>query len=101
MESPELLIILLNIVVATAAYSYIYPRFCGSDINKIAINDILASGVSLLVAGAVYWGSGVEFDLIFTTVNWFGFTLITYFILETPLMLWYFKKHKVLEKFNA
>lgn len=101
MESSELLVVLLNVAVVAVAYFYVYPRFCGSDANRIAINDILASSVSLLVAGSMFWGSGVEFDLIFTTANWFWFTLITYFTLETPLMLWYFKKHKVLEKFNA
>lgn len=101
MESSELLIMSLNVAVVVSAYFYVYPRYCGSDVNKIALNDILASAVSLLVAGSVFWGSGVEFNLLVTSVNWFWFTLITYFTLETPLMLWYFKKHKILEKFNA
>jgi hypothetical protein len=101
MEDPELFIVLLNVVVIAIAYFYVYPRYCGSDGNKIAINDIFASGIPLLIAGLIYWGSGVEFNIIFTTVNWFWFTLITYFVLEIPLMLWYFKKHNVWESFNT
>jgi hypothetical protein len=100
MENPELFIVLLNIAVITIAYFYVYPRFCGSNGNKIAVNDFIATGIPLLIVGLIYWGAKVEFNLIFTTVNWFWFTLATYFILEIPLMLWYFKKHYVWEIFN-
>ena len=67
MGSSELLIVSLNAAIVVIAYFYVYPKFCGADVNKIAINDVLASSVSLMVAGSLFWGSGVEFNLILTT----------------------------------
>jgi hypothetical protein len=100
MERQELLIIIVNVVVICIAYFFVYPRFCGSDGNKIASNDLIATAIPLLIAGYNYWGTGVEFSLIVTTVNWFWFTLSSYFIIEIPLMLWYFKKNDVWKSFN-
>lgn len=100
MNNPELFVVVLNVSIITIAYFLVYPKFCGSDGNKIAVNDIFASSISLLIVGSMYWGSGIEFNLIFTDVNWFWFTLITYMIIEIPLMLWYFKKHDVWSTFD-
>ena len=41
MANQELFVLLLNAVVTGFAYFYIYPKFCGSDGNKIAIYDFL------------------------------------------------------------
>ncbi|MFT6737408.1 MAG: hypothetical protein ACJA0G_001547, partial [Kangiellaceae bacterium] len=45
--------------------------------------------------GFNYWGSGYEFDLLIFDVNWFWFTIVTYFLIEIPIMVWYFKNQKV------
>jgi hypothetical protein len=100
MESPELFVVALNIIIIASAYFWLYPKFCGSDGNKIIFNDILASGTSVFIAGLFYWDSGIEFNLLFTTVNWFGFALMTYLIIETPLALWYFKRYDVWSSFS-
>lgn len=100
MENPELFILLLNGFIIAIAYFYVYPRFCGSDGTKIAVNDLFASGIPLLIAGLLFWDSRVEFSLIITTTNWFWFTFLTYMIMEIPLMQWYFKKHNVWESFK-
>lgn len=97
MANPELFVLLLNAVVTGFAYFYIYPKFCGSDGNKIAIYDLFVGSIPLLITGIIFWGSDVTFDLIIFTTNWFWFTLATYIAFETPLMLWYFKKHGVWE----
>jgi len=97
MPNPELSILTLNVVVIAIAYSLIYPKFCGADLGKIAKNDLVATGLVLLIAGSVYWGTGEEFSLIFFSVNWFWFAFITYALIEIPIMVWYFKKHNVFD----
>ena len=95
MDSPELAIILLNLIIVLVAYLSIYPKLAGNSFNKISFYDIFASGFALLVVGLNYWGSGHEFNLLISTTNWFWFTLIIYGVIEIPIMVWYFKKQKV------
>ena len=95
MSNPELIIIGLNVVIMFIAYFFVYPKFCGANGIKIAINDLIASVVVLVIAGSMFWSTGQQFSLVLFSVNWFWFTLITYFILEIPLMLWYDKKYDV------
>ncbi|OFE12159.1 hypothetical protein PHACT_02605 [Pseudohongiella acticola] len=100
MNSPEILVISINFVVALLAYLVIYPLLCGANIWRIALNDLLASGTVLLIAGSLYSGSGHEFSLLFFSVNWFWFALLSYAAIETPFMLWYFKKYRVWDTFK-
>jgi hypothetical protein len=95
MGFPELQIIVLNLIIVLVAYLSIYPKLAGSNFNKISIYDVFTSGFSLLVVGLNYWGSGQEFNLLVTNTNWFWFTLITYLVIEIPVMIWYFKENKV------
>lgn len=95
MDSPELSIILLNLVIILVAYLSIYPKLSGNSLNKISFYDIFASGFALLVVGLNYWGSGYEFNLLISNTNWFWFTFVTYGTIEIPIMVWYFKKQKV------
>jgi hypothetical protein len=100
MESPELFVVALNFTLIATTYFWFYPKFCGSDVNKIIINDFLASATAVFIVGLLYWDSATEFNMFFTTANWFWFTLITYLIIETPLMLRYFKKYDVWSTFD-
>ena len=95
MLSPEITILGLNLAVMLMAYVVIYPTFCGSDGNKIAVNDLIASVVVLVAAGAIYFATGQRFTMLFFETNWFWFTLLSYALIEIPLMFWYFKKHDV------
>ena len=92
MKNFELMIIGLNLVVILVAYLSIYPKLAGRDINKVSFYDIFVSGFVMLLVGAKYWDSGVEFNLLFGTVNWVWFTLVTYLLIEIPVMIWYFTK---------
>lgn len=100
MDTPEITILILNVIAVFIAYFIVYPRLCGSNGVKIANNDLMASGLVLLVAGSMYWGAEIEFNLLFVSVNWFWFTLLTYAAIEIPIMLWYFKKNSVWESFE-
>ncbi len=95
MNSPELSVLLLNLIIILVAYLSIYPKVAGNSFNKISFYDLFTSSFALLVVGLNYWDSGQEFSLLISTTNWFWFTFITYALIEIPIMLWYFKKQKV------
>lgn len=93
MDSPEQFVIIVNAVILAAAYFFIYPRFAGADMNRLAINDLIANACALLVVGLFYAGSDQRFDLLVGEVGWFGFTLISFLIMELPLFVWYARRH--------
>lgn len=93
MTNPEMIIIGLNTVVVLIAYFIIYPKVAGSDGNKVAVNDLIASCICLAIAGSLFWETGQKFNMIFTNVNWFWFSLISYAAIEIPFMIWYYNKH--------
>lgn len=52
----------------------------------------MATMVALLLAGTLYLGTGVTFDLGPLSLNWFWFAALTYFAMELPVMFWYLHK---------
>jgi hypothetical protein len=88
----ELPIILLNVVIIILAYLVFYPKQAMTDINKIAYYDLFMSGLALFIVGLKYWGVDQAFSLFVIEVNWFWFTLITYTLIEIPVLLWNFRK---------
>ncbi|MFZ6799070.1 hypothetical protein [Undibacterium sp. Di24W] len=98
MPQAELTIVLLNTALILVAYLSVYPTLAGNDFNKIALYDIGTSSIALAIVGYHYWSSDYRFNLLIIEVNWFWFTLATYTAIEIPVMLWYFKKHKVVIK---
>jgi len=97
---PELLILTLNITVIMVGYLVVYPIVAGDNIKKITLNDTIASLTCISVAAFLFWGTGYEFYALVTTLNWFWFTLITYFFMEIPFGLWYVKKYRVFENMD-
>ncbi|MBM4239393.1 MAG: hypothetical protein FJ154_07645 [Gammaproteobacteria bacterium] len=98
MNSPEQFVLLVNAVILGCAYLIVYPRFAGSDHTRLAINDLIANGCALLVAGLSYSGTGQKFDLLFSEVEWFAFTLATFLLMETPLFLWYARRYRIFDR---
>lgn len=95
---PEIIILSLNFIIVCIGYLWVYPRVAGANLNKITLNDLIASITSLIVAGSLFWDSAYEFSLLFTSVNWFWFTLLTFLLIEIPFALWYLKRYKVIDK---
>ncbi|OIQ48025.1 MAG: hypothetical protein BM565_03400 [Gammaproteobacteria bacterium MedPE] len=95
MLSPEQTVLLLNVIVVFLGYFVIYPRVAGNNFTKITGHDLIATGIVLMTSASIYYGSGTEFNLLITQVNWFWFTLLTYAAIEIPVLLWYMKKHNV------
>jgi len=93
--SPEITVLLLNFTIILLSYIVIYPKTVAGDCNKLMLNDGIASTIALSIVGSVYWGSDVTFNAIIITLNWFWFALLSYAIIEIPLMLHYIKKHNI------
>ncbi len=91
----ELAIFSLNLAILLIAYYYFYPKFAKNNINKMALYDIAISILSILIVGGLFWGKGLEFNLIFFKANWFWFTFISFLVIELPLFAAYCKKYNI------
>ncbi|PKG85014.1 hypothetical protein CXF85_05230 [Colwellia sp. 75C3] len=89
--SAELSVLLLNAVIIVIAYTWVYPKLAGKDINKVAIFDCVTSGLALVIVANKYWGSGIELNFLLFELNWFWFTLLSYSVIEIPVAIWYFR----------
>ena len=98
--ASEGLVIFLNTVVVLVAYFYVYPKYAGADVIKLMQNDLYASLVVLTISGSLFWKSDYQFSILVTELNWFWFTLITFFLIETPFAVWYSRKHKLFERYR-
>lgn len=89
----ELAVILLNTLLLVLAYFWFYPKVAGANLRRVALWDLLITLLALIIVGSRFWGSDQVFELFGFSSNWFWFTLVTYLILETPLVFWYVKRH--------
>ena len=93
--NSELLIISLNSMILLIAYFWVYPKSCGSNLLLLSCLDFIFSCIALLAVASKYWGSEQQFNILVGQVNWFWFTLMTYVLIEIPLMLWYMNKNDI------
>ncbi len=91
--TPEVTILIANAILLAFTYLWVYPGITSKSINLIMAYDLVISAAALLVAGLLFWGSGISFNLILFQTNWAVFSIITLFIMEAPLFAWFAKKH--------
>lgn len=86
-------LIAISIVLGFMAVGYllIYPR--AKSVTGLRLMDATLGLLTLGAVGALYFTSGIEFNLFFFKTDWFIFTLILIVILETPLWYFYMKSH--------
>ncbi len=87
----ESLVVFVILATLAAAYFWIYPRFAGNDVRKMAWLDFALGFIPMGVSAILYWQSDPVFRLVFFDTNWFFFTLIALTLLELPLFFWYLK----------
>ena len=63
--SPETLLLGLNGTILCLAYVLIYPHMVADDINRLIQSDLLATATSVIVAGILFSGTNLPFDLLF------------------------------------
>ena len=95
MAEPEAFALAVNLTVIVLGYFVVYPRFAGTDVRKLVANDLAASVVALAVVGYAFAGSGTTFTFVAAEIGWLPFTLITFFLLETPFLYWYCRRHGI------
>ena len=87
----ELSIVVLNLIALATAYLYIYPKYGGNDVKRMAWLDTAVGGVALLVLAPFNWGSPSDYTLIDFDTSWWIFAILTYTLLEIPLVYFYVK----------
>ncbi|QFR49638.1 hypothetical protein FJR48_07800 [Sulfurimonas lithotrophica] len=100
MHNPELIIILLNISILSFSYFWFFPRIAGANAIELAKYDFISFVVALSISAFLFYGSYIEFDALFFTLDWFWFSVLSFFTFEIPFALWYFNKHDVWDSLN-
>lgn len=85
--SPEVQLLILVGLVLAVAYLGIFPTLKEKTLNKLMVVDLGLNVLALIIAGAWFWDSGVQFTLLFFETNWAIFTIVSYAIIEIPLFL--------------
>ena len=94
MDSTELEIILINIVIIVAAYLFFHPKDAGLKLKKMLVSDLAILAFSLCCVGSMYYQSEIQLNALVASLNWFWFTVITYVLIDIPVLLWHLQKYK-------
>lgn len=87
----EISIVAVNLIALTTAYLYVYPKYAGNDLKRLAWLDTAVGGVSLLVLAPFNWGSPSDYTFIAFDTSWWIFAILSYALLELPLFYLYVK----------
>lgn len=91
--TPELTLIVVNLTFLGFAYLWVYPNLDPITLPAILWRDAAITAASLIVAGFLFWGSGVRFNILFFNANWAVFSFITFALMELPVFAWFAKRH--------
>ncbi len=95
MFSPEAQILIINGVILAVAYLGIFPSLVEKTLNRIMTIDVVLSTLAVTVSGALFWGTGVSFNMVLFDTNWAVFTIVTLFVMEVPLFINFAKQHGI------
>ncbi|MEL7182661.1 MAG: hypothetical protein AAFY65_17295 [Pseudomonadota bacterium] len=93
--TPELTLLLINVVFLLFAYLWVYPGLTNKRITVILRYDLIISVAGLVVGGLLYAGKGLGFSLIFFDAPWWVFQLVTFMALELPFWERFRRKYNV------
>ena len=93
--SPEATLLTVNAILAAFGWLVAYPLLRLRDLRQLWRYDLAVSLAALGVAAMLYAGRGVPFSLIGLPVNWLVFAVVTFAAIETPLGLWYCRRHGI------
>ena len=91
--APELQILAINASCLLVAYRLIFPGLRPLSLQRLALADLAVGVTALGTAGALFWGSGQGFWMLWSEVNWFWFALITFVVIEVPLFFWFMRRY--------
>jgi hypothetical protein len=87
----ELSIVIVNVIALAVAYLYLYPKFAGNDVKRLAWLDTGVGACVLLVIAPFNWGSPSDYKFFAFDTNWWIFSILSYALLELPLFYFYVK----------
>ncbi len=87
----ELSIVIVNLAALAIAYLYIYPKYAGNDVKRLAWLDTAVGGVALLVLAPFNWGAPSDYTFFAFDSSWWIFAIFSYALLELPLFYFYVK----------
>lgn len=100
----ELLVLFYVLANFALAYLWIYPKYAGDNVRKMAWLDIALSAIPLGISAALFWQSDPVFRFVFFDTNWFFYTILLMAVLELPLFYIYLKarglSHKLPELYG-
>ena len=86
----EIQILGVNAAVLAIAYFWVYPRYGGNDVNRIARFDLAIGLTTLGLLAPFNWGSANDFTLLPSwDAPWWIFAIVTYAVIEVPLFIIY------------
>jgi hypothetical protein len=94
----ELLVLFYVLANFALAYLWIYPKYAGDNVRKMAWLDIALSAIPLGISAALFWQSDPVFRFTFFDTNWFFFTILLMTVLELPLFYIYLKARGLAHK---
>ena len=87
----ELIVLIIVVSWLALAYLWLYPRFAGNNVKKMAYLDMVLTTIPIGVVGLIFWVPDPPFRFIFFDTNWFLFSLLTYVIIELPMYALYIR----------
>lgn len=96
--SAEEVVLAINLSIISFAYFWLFPKVTDKSVQKLMSYDSVAVVVAVGIVGTIFYGSGTIFNLFSLELDWFSFSIVSYFVLEVPFALWYFIKHDIWKK---
>jgi hypothetical protein len=87
----EITIVFVTLLVLATAYLFVYPRYSGDDVRRLAKLDVLMGLIALGIVAIPSFGKDENFTFFFFDTNWWVFTILTYAVIEIPIFIWYLK----------
>jgi len=87
----EFSILLVNLSALLIAYLFVYPKFAGNDVQRMAWLDVAVGAFVLVLLAPFNWNSPNDYSFFVFELNWWIFTIVTYALLELPLFFFYVK----------
>lgn len=96
--SAEEIVLLIDLSIIAFAYFWLFPKVADKSFQKLMSYDSIAVVVAVGVVGTIFYDSGIVFNFFSLELDWFSFSILSYFLLEVPFALWYFKKYDIWKK---
>lgn len=84
---PFLVILIVNTVLVSIAYGVVYPRLRPLTVRRMVATDLVLTTTALTIAGFLYAGQGLPFQVGPVPLHWWGASFLSLFALEIPLFV--------------